>query len=81
MNEPLLIDTREEVTWRPADWKRLQRSVSTFDREELGVHLRCTRVVCPSPVIHFGRTDDGVVFIRCGCRTRYVRPRTRRSFK
>jgi hypothetical protein len=73
----LLLDTREEVTWRPADWKRLQRAVSTFDREEIAVHLRCNRAVCPAPAIQLGCTDDGVVFLRCGCRTRYVRARAR----
>jgi hypothetical protein len=73
----LLLDTREQVTWTPAEWKRLQRSVALFERQDIGVHLRCKRTLCPSPLMHFGRTEDGVVFIRCGCRTRYVRARAR----
>jgi len=72
---PILSGSRREVMWRPVDWKRLQRSVEAFLRNEIAVHLRCKRATCPSPAIELGRTPDQVVFLRCGCTVRYVRAR------
>ena len=76
---PILGGSRFEKTWRPSDWKRLQRSIHAFLREELGVHLRCKRLTCPAPAIEFGRTADEIVYLRCGCTVRYVRPRPSRT--
>jgi hypothetical protein len=76
---PILNGQREEETWRPADWKRLQRSVETFLRNDISVHLRCKRPLCPAPAIELGRDSASVVFLRCGCRVRYVRARPSRT--